>query len=806
MKRVTQSLLLLLVCLFSVQLWAQTTDEVFSKTLITKGDYDSEWWRIPAITTAGDGSLVAVFDKRGASSSDLPNTITLVSMRSEDNGRTWSEPVVVAEGNSSTGKTYGDAALLLDKTTNDIFCLYVGDRGFFESTATNRAVIYYSKSSDNGKTWSAPTSLNDFIYKDTRSAWKAAFVASGTGLQLSTGRLMFVMCVRPGDDNGDGFVDNWVLYSDNHGETWNVSETRATDVGNEAKLVELDNGDVLMSIRNHSKGYRLFCKSTDGGINWGTSYLSDDLKDTDCNGDIIRYRNGEHNYLIHSLPNSASERKDVSVFLSDDEGETWSIYRQLVSGNAAYSSLTVLPNGTIGCLIEEGGYEGFNIVFHNFTIDWLLNGQSNGAVLVDGYRIPEGTMHSQGNAYVESIYTTGATTNINQTYSSTPDNVYQLVQETIEVNPGQSFNLYLNAKNLGNTTVVRQDLRYNRAVIFVDWEGDGSFAQEAVYGEQFSGANTPANYAVVMNINQAFTVPADASLGRARIRVIYQNAWQGLPSANAINIYEGMAYDLPVSIVDEEGGGETGGNVAYATPSGNIHSGRTTYVERIRTEGAEENVDQSWTSAPGSVYQMVEKTVLVQPGATFNLYLDAYKAGEASSTTAYQDLRYTRAYIYTDWNRDGAFTEEQVYGVASPQADANPNNVLANYNTVMEINQSFTVPANASLGESRIRVIYHNAWESLNDGANSTNIKEGMAYDIAAKVYDPTAIGELESENNQLYYANGKIYTNVEGEIAVYDLSGKLVRRAQSAPVAVDDLAGGVYIVKMGERVLKFEK
>ncbi len=503
------------------------------------------------------------------------------------------------------------------------------------------------------------------------------------------------------------------------------------------------------------------------------------------------------------------------------------------------------------------------------------------------YDRPNGTMHSNNYTYVEHIYTENADTNIDKRWTGKPDNVYQVVDQTVVAQQGSTFNLRLDAYSLGaySTSTVRQDLRYDAAIIFVDWDGDGRFEQLSKIG------STPPSHVVggnmdVLTINQSISVPVTAQLGERCVRVIYCNAWKtnpgeffSSPSAKAQNISDGVAYDIMVNVTADPslvpyavtfGGSENGtfkiqsegaditsgdeflygtvltvvttpnegyrldaitvngsaitGNtftvrgatevvvtfredtgVEYATPSGNIHSGRTTYVERIRTTGAEENVDQSWTSAPGSVYQMVDKTVLVQPGATFNLYLDAYKAGEASSTTAYQDLRYTRAYIYTDWNRDGAFTEEQVYGVASPQADANPNNVLANYNTVMEINQSFTVPANASLGESRIRVIYHNAWESLNNGANSTNIKEGMAYDIAVKVYDPSGIEEV-AENQALYYFNGSIYTNVEGEIAVYDLSGKLVRRAQSAPVAVDDLADGMYIVKVNGAILKFVK
>ncbi len=247
MKKSLRFLALVFVAFFAANLWAQNS-EVFTKTLITAGDYNSKWYRIPAIETAADGSLVAVFDKRYSKRDDLPFPISIVCMRSTDNGRTWSTPTFIAE--RSADHTYGDASLVLDKETGELFCMYVGDEGFFQSNTSNRAVIYYSKSTDNGVTWTAPTSINDQIYTGTRAGWKAAFAASGGALQLESGRLMFVLCVRPANDNGDGFVDNWTLYSDDHGATWQVSTNRATDQGNEAKVVELNTGEVLMSIRN----------------------------------------------------------------------------------------------------------------------------------------------------------------------------------------------------------------------------------------------------------------------------------------------------------------------------------------------------------------------------------------------------------------------------------------------------------------------------------------------------------------------------------------------------------------------------
>ena len=73
--------------------------------------------------TAADNSLVAVVDKRGSSLGDLPNTISIMSRRSTDNGKNWSEPVVVAQGGN--GKTYGDPAVVLDKKTGNLICMFV---------------------------------------------------------------------------------------------------------------------------------------------------------------------------------------------------------------------------------------------------------------------------------------------------------------------------------------------------------------------------------------------------------------------------------------------------------------------------------------------------------------------------------------------------------------------------------------------------------------------------------------------------------------------------------------------------------
>jgi hypothetical protein len=97
--------------------------------LFTPGDAGSKNYRIPAIITAADGSLVTVTDKRWNHGGDLAAKIDPVVRRSTDMGKTWSDPLVIANFGGPNGA--GDAALVLDKTTGNLLCLVSAEKGFF---------------------------------------------------------------------------------------------------------------------------------------------------------------------------------------------------------------------------------------------------------------------------------------------------------------------------------------------------------------------------------------------------------------------------------------------------------------------------------------------------------------------------------------------------------------------------------------------------------------------------------------------------------------------------------------------------
>lgn len=348
MKQIIYSILMLML-LPCAAIRAQVMERV---TVFAAGDEGSRHYRIPALAVASDSSLIAVADRRGASQRDLPNTISVVCRRSTDGGRTWGPQTIIAQGDSANGTTYGDAALIRDAGTGALVCVFTGDQGFFESTPEHPQRIYCSRSYDNGLTWETPRDISaQFRLPD----WQGFFAASGTLTQTTDGRLLLAVNTRLSPERRLRDIYEYVIASDDGGETWQVlnpqSKVPSDGRGNESKLVELTDGRLLMSIRTPER--RRFSYSSDGGYTWTEAVYMPELVEPDCNGDIIAVLDGERRLLLHSLPANAHERRDVSVYISADEGATWPRRIQLSDAPSAYSSLVALPDGDIGCLLEE---------------------------------------------------------------------------------------------------------------------------------------------------------------------------------------------------------------------------------------------------------------------------------------------------------------------------------------------------------------------------------------------------------------------------------------------------------------------
>ena len=337
--------------------------------LFSGGDDGSVNYRIPAVVSAADGSVVVAVDARVDAPGDLPNNIDIRIRRSTDLGSSWSAPTTLADFGSFGAS---DPALVRDQRTGDLLCMFASHRGLFESTAADPIRFQVCRSSDHGQSWSPPQDMTAQIYAP---GWEAAWLASGSAHQLRSGRLLGVVGVR---EQGRGrSISNAVIYSDDGGHRWHYLPAIASQTGDEAKIVELDDGSLLMNIRNQTPDCRQIVRSTDGGLSWSRPRYDSTLLDPAVNGDLLRYSStvdgADTSRLLFAIAAHPQLRRNLTIFMSYDEGNSWPVKKVLNAGDAAYAALALLQDGSIACVYENGEYEHYQIYFARFSLQWLLS-------------------------------------------------------------------------------------------------------------------------------------------------------------------------------------------------------------------------------------------------------------------------------------------------------------------------------------------------------------------------------------------------------------------------------------------------
>lgn len=368
-------------------------------------------YRIPSIVECKSGKLIAFTDHR-YDNRDIGGGrhLDIVMKTSQDKGVTWSGPEqMVAKGGNGVATSFdcahGDAATVVDRKTGRILLMCAsGGIGYWESSRKKPIMMGRYYSDDEGKTWKGEEVTRQ-IY-DLMPDVESAFFTSGRicqSKQIKVGkyyRVYTALATRQG---------NRILYSDDFGKTWavlgkNVAESAPR--GDEAKIEELPNGNVLLSSR--VMGGRFFNvysyadkKSATGS--WGKVAMSGAAnhgvvaKKNACNGEVLLVnakKNGKKvKLLLQSVP-CGPNRVNVGIYYKalnspadyatpEAIAKDWEGCYQVSDTTSAYSTMVLGKDGSIFFLLEEKAFrhhetepdDYYDIRFDKLSIGQITNGQ-----------------------------------------------------------------------------------------------------------------------------------------------------------------------------------------------------------------------------------------------------------------------------------------------------------------------------------------------------------------------------------------------------------------------------------------------
>tara|TARA_Y100000992_G_scaffold128137_1_gene84261 strand:- start:453 stop:1418 length:966 start_codon:yes stop_codon:yes gene_type:complete len=317
--------------------------------------------------------VLAFAEGRKNSSSDSGD-IDIVLKRSLDGGNSWDDMIIIRDDGLNV---CGNPSPVIDERNGKIFLLSTWNRGEdteseiinMKSLDTRR--VYVMSSEDEGLTWSKPREITRSVKKPN---WTWYATGPVHGIQIKKGNKkgrMIISCDHIEEKTNKYY--SHVIYSDDAGESWQIGGITPQDQVNECSVAEIGRGKLILNMRNYDRDQmnRKISISKDYGNNWGDIYYDETLIEPICQASILRYTyNGPRkNNLFFLNPSDKNKRINMTLRLSDDLGSSWKNYITLHEGPSAYSDLTKLPNGNLGCLYEAGEkspYEG--IVFTEVDI------------------------------------------------------------------------------------------------------------------------------------------------------------------------------------------------------------------------------------------------------------------------------------------------------------------------------------------------------------------------------------------------------------------------------------------------------
>ncbi|MFI0467967.1 exo-alpha-sialidase [Saccharopolyspora sp. 5N102] len=340
-----------------------------------KGEGGYHCFRIPAVVRTKDRSTLLAFAEGRRKDCADTGDIDVVLKRSTDDGKTWGDIELVADGG---GDTRGNPVPIVDGESGRISLLTTHNPGSeCKSGAKCTRTPFLQHSADpKGTKWTAPEPQPQL----TKSEWNTWYATGpGHGLQLTQGEHRNRMLLGITFGGSGGRKGAGLIYSDDGGTSWKlgaVDDRTGKKINpQELNLLETTDGAVYAAARNQdnngtetSTGNRADAISTDAGATFEQEFtVVPELKGPVVQGSVVRLRAktaGDPNDLIlfsgpyNEDPKMAHRRHTLRIRTSADEGATWQEVGTVVDATwAAYSDLVNLGGGRAGVLYEAGPQE-----------------------------------------------------------------------------------------------------------------------------------------------------------------------------------------------------------------------------------------------------------------------------------------------------------------------------------------------------------------------------------------------------------------------------------------------------------------
>lgn len=295
-------------------------------------------YRIPTIIRGKSGKLLAFCEGRDNLFDN--GDIDLVMKSSADNGKTWSNLTVIWDGGKNT---CGNPSPVVDEKTGDIILV----------ASLNNDKVFVLRSTDEGDSWQTPKDITASV-KEADWEWYATGPVHAIQLGASTysGRII-VPCNHTTETNNKHI--SHTIYSDDGGYTWQKGGNTATEDTDECTAAELSDGRIVLNMRNADRSIpnRKVSYSHDGGLHWTKPQFDSTLIEPVCQGSLLSHTELK-GLLLFTNPKHKKRRKNLTLSVSKDDGNSWSSFITVYKKKSAYSDIAILPNGDICCIFETG--------------------------------------------------------------------------------------------------------------------------------------------------------------------------------------------------------------------------------------------------------------------------------------------------------------------------------------------------------------------------------------------------------------------------------------------------------------------